>query len=87
MMQSLEKKGLVKADWSNRNDKESVFTLTENGVEEAKKVWTNTPDEIREIVEKSKTFFSLSTAQEIMHYFHKKYPEYKKTYTKPEPLN
>jgi len=78
MVKDLEDKGLVKAELAKRNGETSVYTLTEKGFDEAQKVWRNTPKELKEIITQTKNFLALAPSKEIIDYFHKKYPEYRK---------
>jgi len=85
MTKSLEEKGLLEVKWSSRNGEPTIYNLTKDGFEVAERVWAEMPEEIQKIVSDTKYSLSLETAQNIMHYFHKRYPEYKKGYTKAEP--
>ena len=85
MAKSLEEKGLLEVQWSMKNGEPTIYNLTKKGFEVASRVWEETPEEVRGIISSTKDRLSLASAQDIMHYFHKKYPEYKKGYVKAEP--
>jgi DNA-binding PadR family transcriptional regulator len=80
LMNKLAERDLVKVSWSKRPGISSEFVLTDEGTKIAKSVWENIPDEIKLMILKTKEEWFLVDATQMKHIFHKKYPEYKKTY-------
>lgn len=74
----LEENEYITAMWEKGHECPTVIKLTEKGKTEAGRIWTNTPEDIRKIAIETKDFFVLKSIGEIVDYFHKKYPEYRK---------
>jgi uncharacterized protein YwgA len=78
LMEDLKKQGLVNVKWAKKNGETTEYMLTEKGFEIAKNIWEETSDEIKQIIISTKDKLAFSSSKEIIDYFHKKYPEYRK---------
>jgi hypothetical protein len=79
-IRDLESKGLIKAIWSNKPGVKSEFKLTNDGMKVAKRLWNETPDEIKKIILKVKQDIFFIDATQLKEKVHREYPEYKKIY-------
>ena len=70
--------GLIDATWEKGHKMPTVVKLTQRGKVEASEVWTHTPPEVQAMIIAVKEFFVLKDIDEIVDYFHEKYPEYHK---------
>jgi len=82
---SLEEKGLVEVEWGGKVAKRPfVYRLTPKGRATAAALWGLTPGAVRDAVTKSKFELMALDRFEIKEKVHKEYPQFRKTYTKPE---
>lgn len=80
-LHDLEKNELIVTQWEKGHMAPTVIALTEKGEPVAKNIWQNTPEGLKEIITKTKEFFVFKDINEIVEYFHKRYPEYRKMQT------
>jgi hypothetical protein len=74
----LEKRELITSVWEKGHDAPTIIKLTDKGHELADILWSNMPECMKQEVRNTKDFFVLRSIDEIVAYFHEKYPEYRK---------